>query len=271
MRVAAAQVRIDIDDPQATWTSVTSAVREAAAGGARLVVLPELCATGYAFADRAEAWARAEPLDGPVVTGLRELSAELGLVVVAGFCEREGDDGPYNSAVVCDRGDLVAVYRKTHLWGGEKLIFVPGDRRPPVVPTTVGRVAVMICYDLEIPEMSRDVAQRGAQLVAVPVNWPVVPKPSTERPVEVIKAQAAAASNRVFVVVADRCGPERGTDWFASSVILAPTGFPLAGPAAASPSLLTAEVDLADADDKAIGPHNDVLADVRTEELSPDR
>ena len=89
----------------------------------------------------------------------------------------------------------------------------------------------MICYDLEFPEMVRDVTLRGAQLIAVPANWPVVPKPADERPIEVAKAQAGAAANRVFIAIADRCGLERGVDWFGSSVICDLDGFPLAGPA----------------------------------------
>jgi predicted amidohydrolase len=262
--VAACQVRVDIDDPDTTRQAVSTAVREAAGAGAEIVVLPELALTGSVFASRAEALSRAEEPDGPTGTQLSRLASELGVVLILGFCEREaGGGGPYNSALVIDRGEIVAVYRKTHLWDKEKLVFEPGSGPAPVVTTSMGRIAVMICYDLELPEMVRDVTLRGAQLVAVPANWPVVPKPPSERPIEVAKAQAGAAANRVFVAVADRCGAERGIDWFGSSVICDVTGFPLAGPASGKPVTLLANLDLHHADDKRLGPHNDALTDRR--------
>jgi predicted amidohydrolase len=262
--VAACQIRVDIDDPDRTRQAALTAVRQAAGAGADVVVLPELALTGSAFAGRDEALQRAEAPDGPTGMSMSGLAAELGVVLVVGFCERGTDGaGPYNSALLIDRGEILAVYRKTHLWGTEKLIFEPGSELAPVVTTSAGRVAVMICYDLELPEMVRDVTLRGAQLVAVPANWPVVAKPSWERPIEVAKAQAGAAANRVFVAVADRCGPERGIDWFGSSLICDVSGFPLAGPAAGEPVTLLATLDFQQADDKRLGPHNDVLTDRR--------
>jgi 5-aminopentanamidase len=261
--VAACQVHLDIDDPDGTRQAVWTAVRKAAGAGAEIVVLPELALTGSAFASRAEALERAEEPDGPTAQSMSRLAGELGVVLVLGFCERDAGAGPFNSALVIDNGELLAVYRKTHLWDTEKLIFQPGSELSPVVPTSAGRVAVMICYDLELPEMVRDVTLRGAQLVAVPANWPVVPKPLSERPIEVAKAQAGAAANRVFIAVADRCGAERGIDWFGSSVICDVTGFPLAGPASGEPVTLLATLDLDQADDKRLGPHNDALTDRR--------
>jgi predicted amidohydrolase len=262
--VAACQVKIDIDDPGATWQAVTKAVDDAAEAGADIVVLPELAWTGYVFSSIAEAADRAEDVNGPKAGRLRQLSAELGIVLIFGFVEGNPSGlRPYNSAVLIDRGEVLAVYRKTHLWDREKLIFEAGSEPAPVITTSAGRIALMICYDLEFPEMVRDVALRGAQLVAVPSNWPASAKPPSERPVEVAKAQAGAAVNRVYIAVADRCGVERGVDWFGGSVICDVTGYPLAGPADGEPTALLASVDLADADNKRVSPHNDALLDRR--------
>ncbi len=266
-RIAVCQVRVDIDDLAGNASRVDEAVREAVAGGADVVILPELVGTGYVFADRAEALAIAEEPDGPTVQRYLALSAEHQMVIVAGFCERapaeEESPGPYNSAVLADCGTLRAVYRKTHLWDAEKLVFLAGDYPAPVVQTSVGRIAIMVCYDLEFPEMTRDVSVRGAQLIAAPVNWPAGPTPLGERPIEVVKTQAAAAVNRVAVAVADRCGPERGVDWHGASLVCDAHGYPVAGPAGTDPCVLFADLDLAAADDKRLGPHNDALADVR--------
>jgi 5-aminopentanamidase len=263
--VAACQLRIDIDDPEGNRRQVVDAVAAATAAGARLVVLPELVTSGYVFADLAEARARAEPLDGPTVALLTELSAAHGVVLVAGFCERGEGERPYNSLAVLDRGELLAVYRKTHLWGTEKDVFAVGDERAPVVVTSAGTLAAMICYDLEFPEMVRDVALRGAQVVVAPSNWPSNKPPPGERPPEVVKAQAGAAVNRVFVVVADRWGRERGVDWIGGSVICDVEGYPVAGPADGGEVLLVADLDLSRADDKALGAYNSAFADRRPE------
>ena len=117
------------------------------------------------------------------------------------------------------------MYRKTHLWGTEKGVFTAGSDPAPVVATRIGTLGAMICYDLEFPEMVRDVALRGAQIVVAPSNWPAIRTVPGERPPEVTKAQAGASVNRVFVVVADRVGAERGVDWIGGSVVCDVDGY----------------------------------------------
>ncbi len=261
--VAACQLRIDVDDVEGNRRRVVAAVDDAVARGADLVVLPELVTSGYVFADLAEARERSEPVDGPTVTLLTELSARHEVVLVAGFCERSEGERPFNSLVVLDAGRLSAVYRKTHLWGAEKTMFAAGDALAPVVETRVGVVAAMICYDLEFPEMVRDVALRGAQVVVAPSNWPTNFPPAGERAPEVVKAQAGAAVNRVFVVVSDRVGAERGVEWIGGSLICDVEGYPVAGPAQGEETTLLAELDLSRAVAKDVGPYNHAFGDRR--------
>lgn len=264
VRVAACQIAIDIDDPAATRDAVVTAVAQAAARGARLVVLPELTLTGATFRDAAEAAERAEPATGAAVALFTELARRHRLVIVAGFCETSGKDRPYNSAVVVDGGEVLGVYRKTHLWDREKDLFTAGDVLPPVLPTSVGAVAPLICYDLAFPEVLRSVALRGAQLIASPANWPAPDTPDS-RPPEVSKAMAGAAINRVAVVVADRVGTERGVAWVGGSVVCDPDGFRAAGPEFGAATVLVGEVDLDAASDKQIGPRNHVFDDRRSD------
>ncbi len=262
--VAACQVPVDIDDPDRTRTAVVAAVAEAAARGAQLVVLPELTLCGGIFRDAAEATERAEPASGPSVELFRDLSRQHGIVLVAGFCETSGLDLPYNSAVVVDGGELLAVYRKTHLWNTELAHFTPGVVLPPVVATRVGTVAPLICYDLTFPEVVRSVALRGAQVIASPANWPDAGLPNT-RPPEVSTAMASAATNHLVVLVADRVGPERGVRWVGGSVICDVDGYRLAGPEWGAATVLVAEVDLEAALDKRISARNHVFDDRRTD------
>ena len=212
----------------------------------------------------AETTARAEPASGPSVELFRALSAEHEMAVVAGFCEESGRDKPYNSAVVADGGKVLTVYRKTHLWDTEKLNFTPGPVLPPVVRTRVGVVAPVICYDLAFPEVMRSVAQRGAQLIASPANWPDSESPNT-RPPEVYKAMAGASANHVVVVVADRVGAERGRRWVGGSVICDVEGNRVAGPEFGVATVLSADVDLDLALDKRISTRNHVFDDRRTD------
>jgi len=274
--IAVAQLAIAIGEPDANRKAAAAAVAEAAAAGARLVVLPELCDSGYVFGDdasqaSAEAGALASPADdSATLRQWRALAGEHRLVIVGGFCERGAEGRLFNSAAVVDASGTRAVYRKAHLWDKEKLVFTPGDAPPPVMDLGFGRVAVMICYDLEFPEWVRLAALAGADLIAAPVNWPAAARPAGERPAEVIKTQAAAATNGVFVAVADRCQAERGVSWIGGSLLVGPDGYPLAGPVLGDrPAVLTAECGLPRARDKRLAGDNDLLADRRPALYAP--
>lgn len=242
-------------------------MRAAAGDGAALIVLPELCTTGYAFADRAEALHCSEPADGPTVSGWRELCRELEVTVVAGFCEHGPDGIPRNSAAVVNADGSLTVYRKTHLWDREPLLFEAGTEPAPVVDTAAGRVGVAICYDAFFPEVMRGLAGAGADVIAVPMNSPVPDPPLPPQAVpssEIVLALAAATVNRVYVAQADRSGPERGIVWAQASAICDPDGLLLAGPIDGT-GVLHARCDLRRARDKTLGVRNDVFTDRRPE------
>lgn len=264
VRVAACQLALDPDDAEGAWEVVASAVATAAERAAEVVVLPELTLCGSTLRDVAEASARAETVDGPIVTAFAELSRRHRLVLVAGFCETSGLSRPYNSAVVIEDGDVRAVYRKTHLWNREKELFTPGDALPPVASTRIGTIAPAICYDIAFPELLHSLAVRGAQIIASPANWPAPAEPTT-RPFEVAKAMAAASIYHVVVVVADRAGVERGQHWVGGSVICDVFGSRVAGPEFGTATVLVADVDVDAALDKQLSPHNHVFGDRRTD------
>ncbi len=263
-RVACCQIGPRIGEPDANRAAGVAAAQAAAARGAAIVVLPELSASGYVFRDMAEARDLAEPADGPTAAGWAALARRLAITIVGGICELGADGLLYNTALVVDAGGVRAVYRKAHLWDAEKLVFTPGADPPPVIETAGTSLAVMVCYDLEFPEWARLPALAGARLLCVPANWPAAPRPAGERPMEVVRAQAAASVNRMFVAVCDRMGAERGVDWVGGSVIIDPDGWPVAGPQPGDHEVtIAADCDLASAADKRISDRNDVLADRR--------
>ncbi|MFK3841177.1 nitrilase family protein [Serratia sp. NPDC087055] len=262
--VACCQLAPRVGDPAHNLQISTQAIRNAAKRGANIIVLPELVNSGYVFQDRAEAAALSESCDGPSICQWVALAREFDVVIVAGFCERLEAGQVANSCAMIDASGVRAVYRKVHLWHEESGIFTAGDQPPPVIETRFGRLAMMICYDLEFPEWVRLPALSGAQLLCAPVNWPLASRPKGERPAEMVKVQANAAVNRLFIAVSDRCGEERGVDWIGGSVIVDADGYPLAGAENLSgEGLLLAEMDLSVADDKSIGLYNHVHRDRR--------
>jgi len=261
--VACCQLAPRVGDVEGNRVRCRDAIVSVAARGARVVVLPELALSGYVFADAGEARACAEAIDGPTVGEWAELARRHGLVIVGGVCEDDGDV-LRNTSVIVDPSGVRAVYRKAHLWDREGLFFEPGAERPPVLDTEYGRIGTMVCYDLEFPEWVRLAALDGAELLCAPTNWPREPRPAGERPAEVVRVQADASTNRMFIAACDRCGHERGVDWVAGSVIVGPDGYPLAGPARVdAPVTLLGNCDLAQARDKRTSERNDALADRR--------
>jgi predicted amidohydrolase len=264
--VAACQLGPVFGEVGANLRQVEVAVRAAARSGAGVVVLPELVTIGYVFESVQEVRGLAERVDGPSLRAIAALAAEHDLVIVGGFAELAGGDQVYNSAFLIDRSVLRAVYRKAHLWAHERRWFTPGRQPAPVVDTDHGRIGVLICYDLEFPEWTRIAALAGADLLAVPTSWPASPVPSGERPIEVVRAQASASVDRVFVAVCDRVGPERGTHWVGGSAVIGPDGYPLAlAEAGGGPQTLLAPCELRRARDKSTSALNNVVADRRPE------
>jgi predicted amidohydrolase len=268
--VACCQLSLQVGELEANRSAGREAIAAAAGDGADIVVVPELASSGYVFADAEEARRCAETVDGETVTGWIALAREHRLVIVGGLCELDEAGVLRNSAVIVDLSGVRAVYRKAHLWDREQLVFEPGRERPPVVDTEHGRVATMVCYDVEFPEWVRLAALDGADLLCVPTNWPREPRPDGERPAEVTRVQAGASVNRMFVAACDRAGTERGVDWVSGTVIVGPDGFPLAGPVCEDRSAtVTARCRLGDARQKGTSERNDALQDRRPELYEP--
>jgi predicted amidohydrolase len=264
--VAACQLAPVLGQVSDNLDRALAAVLLAAGRGAQVVVLPELFTTGYAFESVQEVRALAEHVDGLALNAVMALAREHDLVIVGGFAELACEGAVYNSAFLIDPTGVRAVYRKAHLWADERRWFTPGNQPPAVVDTDRGRIAILICYDLEFPEWTRLAGLAGADLLCVPTNWPASSLPSGERPIEVVRAQATASVDRVFVAVCDRVGPERGTQWVGGSAIIGQDGYPLAlAEAGGGPQTLFARCDLSLARDKSTSPLNNVVADRRPE------
>jgi 5-aminopentanamidase len=262
-RVACQQLAPTLGDLRANRILARDAIEEAIAAGADIVVLPELITCGYMFESREEAAAVAITPEHKILREWAAKAAVADIVLIAGFCRLGEDGGIYNSAAVIDPGGLRAVYNKLHLWDREKLIFDPGTEVPPVLDTPHGKLAPVVCYDLEFPELTRALALQGVQLLAVPTNWPLVKRPDNERPPEVVIAMATARVNRMAIACADRLGAERGQEWTGGSTIVGVDGWPAAETRGLG--MIIADLDLGAAQDKRLTEHADAFGDRRPE------
>jgi len=221
---------------------------------ADLYVLPELCNTGYNFADRREVDRLAEPPDGFTFRAMTEIAAKTKARIVYGFAEKS--DALYNSAALVGPTGIIGLYRKVHLFARETLFFTPGNLGFPVFDLPFGRIGIMICFDWYYPESARTLALKNAQIIAHPSNlvMPHCPDAMIVRCLE----------NRVFAATADRVGTEkRGVTeltYIGKSEIVDPDGSVLIRMDQEEVGIRVVEVDLKTALKKKINRYNDLIA-----------
>ncbi|MGC1184210.1 MAG: nitrilase-related carbon-nitrogen hydrolase [Candidatus Dormiibacterota bacterium] len=274
VKLAACQYAPELADPEGNASRGATWISRAADAGAKLIVLPELASSGYAFASEAEADASAGDTASPILARWLESCRERGVYVVAGFCERSAGKR-FNSAALLGPEGVLGVYRKAHLFFDEQTYFQAGDSGFPVFDLPFGRIGILVCYDLWFPEAARVLALAGAQLICVPTNWVA----NFRRQVADDRgwvmgdyaAVAVATQNQVFVAAADRIGRERDVEFIGASCIVGPEGWMLAGPAPRSDeALLLADVDLSQAVARQQRtPRNHAFGDRRPDLYSP--
>ncbi|TDD01110.1 hydratase [Nonomuraea deserti] len=272
VRVAVVQFepRVGVENLKANALAVEQRLTAAAEAGAGLIVLPELATTGYVFETREEAFAHAEAVpDGPTVQGLARFAAERDVYVVACVVEQDGDK-LFDTAVLAGPEGYIGRYRKTHLWNTEKLWFTPGDEGYSVFDTRIGRIGLLVCWDIWFPETARIVAQMGADIICIPTGWVWTPPPLYDESGVCMAAYltiTAAHANNVFIATADRIGQERGAGFMGNSLIAGTNGWPIdriAGPD--EDTIIYADVDLTAARTAPIWNQlNDLHRDRRTD------
>ena len=238
MRIAALQMHAIAGDNEANLGRIVSAAADAAAGGAKLLIVPELAVTGYGAGE--DAFEKlASPASGEVAARLSAIARENGIAIVAGFAEQEGNV-TYNSALFTDGLGTNAVYRKSHLYGDyERNAFKPGVPTSVMVELAGVRLGMLICYDVEFPENVRRLALAGADLVVVPT---ALPKGSSGTFIANHMIQVRAFENQVFVAYINHCGADDNFTYAGLSRIAAPDGRLLAEGPAEGETLLFAEI-----------------------------
>ena len=223
---------------------------------ADLLVLPELCSSGYNFESLEQAVDLAEEIDHSIlVQSLIELCNQHGFYIVAGLNERE-KDSLYNTSVLVGPQGYIGKYRKTHLFTNEWDYFKPGDLGFPVFDIGICKVGMLICFDWIFPETWRIIALQGADLICHPSNL-VLPG-FCQRAIPV-----HALMNRVYIITTNRTGTERNLTFTGMSTIANPKGDVLLQATSTDEETGIVEIDVNMARDKMMTPRNHIFNDRR--------
>ena len=218
---AAIQYECGFMEKEENLSQLADLVRQAAGQGAKLIVLPEMCATGYYFDSMEQAAEMAEPVPGGRTVGLLEdLARELDCYLVAGLPESEGER-LYNTAVLVGPTGLIGRHRKMHHYTPDSTWAKTGDEPVAVFDTPIGKIGIQICMDLSYPEGPRLSRLLGAQVLCAPMNWSEASIPSAIW-------MTRAKENGMYVIASNRHGQEKGFSFCGGSGIIDPDGRVLA-------------------------------------------
>ena len=230
MRIAVCQIRTELDKA-VTMEKAEKMVKEAADNGADIVVLPEMFNCPY---DKKyfKPFAKAE--NGESVAAMSAWAKEKGIILVGGSIPEPAGEKLYNTCFVFDEnGEIIAKHRKAHLFdvdieGGirfkESNNFTPGNEIT-VFDTKFGKMGVMVCFDIRFPELSRAMANRGAQVIFCPAQFNMTTGPKHWE----LSVRARAMDNELFFVGASAARYEGfNYECWGHSTVVSPFGMVLA-------------------------------------------
>jgi len=269
IRVAGVQMDPQLGDVTRNLSHCLKMIDVAADDGAQLVVFPEAALTGYVFQSLDEARPFAEPIPGPSTDTLVAACRKRNVHAIVGLLESDGG-ACYNASALLGPAAHIGTYRKLHLpYLGVDRFVTPGNLAPRVYETSLGRIGLSICYDLDFPEYPRVLALMGAQLIVTITNWP--------DDIEFVPdhvVQVRARENIVNHVAVNRAGTERGVRFIGRSKIVDPRGTTLVEGKHFAEDLIFADIDptAADQKHKIVRPGElevDMLKDRRPEFYGP--
>ncbi|WP_407270506.1 carbon-nitrogen hydrolase family protein [Radiobacillus sp. PE A8.2] len=217
MKIALGQFQPVLGDKAKNLQSIKQQMEQAAEQKADLILFPELCLTGYFIQDATDNLA--EPVNGESVKQVQKWSKELNLYAVFTWPELKDDGLVYNSAsLISNTGDIVGIYRKVHLYDEEKLVFTPGERFK-AFDTELGKIGLIICFDLDFPESIRSLKIDQADIVLCSTNNM---EPYQDYQEAYLKSRSM--ENEIPVAICNRIGTERDLTFFGESAIYSERG-----------------------------------------------
>ncbi|MGI8923569.1 MAG: carbon-nitrogen hydrolase family protein [Fimbriimonadales bacterium] len=246
VRVAAVQYQPDFADAGSNASRIATQIEILAGQGVELAVFPEAAVTGYCFGSEDEARGAAVSLESPEMKDLERGASGVGIWAVVGFAE-DFRGRLFNSAALYGPDGLAGMYRKTHLpcLGLDR--FVARGDSLPVFDTPVGKIGILICFDIRFPEPARTMALAGAEIICLPTNWPETAQSASD-----VLCPARAIENHVYVIASNRVGTENGFEFIGRSKIIAPCGEVLAALDSKETGAIVSNIDPTKASDKRI-------------------
>jgi len=239
MRVASIQMSVIDGDKPKTIEKAAGLVRQCK--GSDLIVLPEIWNIGFMSFERYII--EAEGKNGPTLSTMRELAAEVKAYVHSGsFVEKDGDHYYNSSYLISPEGKILGNYRKVHLFGynsKETEILTPGNK-VSVIDTPLGKIAMATCYDLRFPEFFRRMIDLGAEIFTVCSAWP-----HARLEHWLLLNRVRALENQGFLISANLAGLNQGILLAGHSMMVDPWGIAIAS-AGDTEAILRSEFDLAE-------------------------
>jgi len=223
INVALAQISCKVGDKEHNLNVMKKNIRQAKQMDANLVIFPELALTGYMCRDLV--YELAEPIpEGPSTHYLEEMTKKENIHAIFGMLERseKAHAALYNTAVLLGPNGFIGKYRKTnlptHSAFEEKRYFRPGYQAP-VFETEIGRLGLIICYDIFFPEITRLLRLKGSQLIVC-----ISASPAVRREFFETLTIARAIENTAYLAYVNLVGVENGLQFWGGSRIIAPNG-----------------------------------------------
>lgn len=249
IKIAGVQMDVKLASPSTNLNNVVRHLETAVSEGAMLTIFPECTLSGYCFESMEETIDASEKIDGESIARISDVCRELKSHAIVGFLERDESVAAirvFNSIVCIGPKGIVAKYRKVHLPKlGVDNFTTPGDEPFSVFElqfpgqATPLRVGMNICYDCSFPEASRILTLLGADLIALPTNWP----PGAGLVADIIP-NTRALENNVYFTSVNRIGAERGFEFVGKSKVCDPLGRELAFANHRDEEIFYAEIDV---------------------------
>jgi len=260
-RIALAQISCEQGNKEKNLETIRENVAKAKREGAQLVIFPELSLTGYVIRD--QIYELAERIPGPSTRFVEELAKESKLHIIFGMPEasEKAQATLYNSAILVGPKGFIGKYHKmylpTHSVFEEKRYFRPGYQ-VAVFDTKLGKIGLVICYDIYFPEVTRLTRLKGAQLIVC-----ISASPGIRRSFFETLTTARAIENTAFLAYVNMAGIEDGLQFWGGSRMIGPGGRIIAQAKYDEEDFVVAEVDYADA--KSVEAFVPTLRDLRPE------
>jgi predicted amidohydrolase len=218
VNVAVIQMDCTLGNIEENLTVADKLLQETVKAGARFVILPELFSSGYVVDENSKDFA--ESLQGPTVSRLLSWAKEHDIWLAATFIESRAEDGQmYDTGILVGPKGIVGIARKKALWGEEGNIFQNDTSPCEVFETPFGKVGIVICYEVGIPEISRQLALKGADIIVIPSAFGMSRLYAWK-----LATRSRALENGCFVIASNRVGRDNNIAFCGHSRIISPQG-----------------------------------------------